>query len=359
MDLLASLHLGDGDAKGQWKWEDEGNLLTCQADSSTRGEVHFPKNLALSYEAGIELQQDGASGALGLVLPLNDNRQVALVIAASGAHSSPYLSLAKVNGFKADSPENPTRAPITQKKQSPSTLFVRVMAKGSGVSITAKIDDRLALRWSGALSALAVDESWTTLLKRKNGLTRPLILITQMDLALLAVQMRSLESPSSNKSTPVPATIPEPVEQENPPRTLATLESLILRYEERIREEAMEPYSGALDGLEEYYKRSLDGLVQKALAAFDQDLRVAAEDELQRTQKTGPLVGETGQELHPEVSRLRLMYQRELQRINRQREAKVSSLLKSQVHDLIQLRDRARDHGLSELESSITRQLEA
>lgn len=155
IELLAANDLLGGRVAGKWTHNDDG-LTVLPEKGLLFLQLNLPGEIVGSYDMEVQFTRHTSDQAVGVVLPAG-SRLCSVVLSSYAGIAS---GLEYIND--QDVRNNPTTVkPATLNNGQPYTLLIHVRPQGDMVSITATLDGKPFISWSGAQSSLhSYQGSW-------------------------------------------------------------------------------------------------------------------------------------------------------------------------------------------------------
>jgi len=155
IELLSANELLGGSVAGKWTRDADG--LTVLPEKGLQFlQLNLPGGIAGSYDLEVQFTRHTSDQTVGVVLPAG-SRLCSVVLSSYTGEAS---GLEFIN--EQDVRNNPTTLkPATLNNGQPYTLLIQVRPQGDRVSITATLDGKPFISWSGAQSSLhSYQGSW-------------------------------------------------------------------------------------------------------------------------------------------------------------------------------------------------------
>jgi predicted component of type VI protein secretion system len=155
VDLLTANDLLSGRVAGQWRRDADG-LTVLPERGSQFLQLNLPGEIAGSYDLEVQFTRHSSDQTVGVVLPAG-SRLCSVVLSSFAGEAS---GLEFIN--EQDVRNNPTTfKPAALNNGQSYTLLVQVRPQGDRVGITATLDGKPFISWSGAQSSLhSYQGSW-------------------------------------------------------------------------------------------------------------------------------------------------------------------------------------------------------
>jgi hypothetical protein len=144
---------------------DAGRGLWDYAAGQLKGQPPTPAQFTLptapdgSYELSVAFKRTSSIGSVALHLPINDDHRVLLVIGERRRKQKDFVAgLSTISGKPAE--DNATTAPFEITSDQVYDVKVKVEPDGGQVTITASIDGKQVVKWTGSSSDLDVSKAW-------------------------------------------------------------------------------------------------------------------------------------------------------------------------------------------------------